>query len=153
MSNWYKKIARRGTDRSLMDEYSDPFGDKENSEPKTLTKWEPFPGSNRRTTDQGENYPKGTSAFESDDEEPDYKTRLPHGDTILDDLDDDSMGDKLDSTYQDERFTSTEDKKPIGGISERLDKGRTGPHNMSGQGQSNIFDFVKNRTKPGINRV
>lgn len=146
---WYKK-ARRGTDRALMDYYTefpydvDPYyAPTDPTVPGySLSKPNPFFGGKTRNTPGFPKlkYPQNYSMNE--DESGVGGTgydEIQPGRTILDD--DIPVGEGAN----DERFVDYSDKlKRPGTISDNLDKGRTGPHNMPHGG---LFTSVRNRVK------
>ena len=83
MLNWYKRFiyreARRGTDRPLMDEYSE-FGPQKDQ--LSLTRATPFFGGERRNTPDGKGYPKGISMNQDYEDENKGIHELQPGRTI-----------------------------------------------------------------------
>ena len=139
MPSWYKsylKQARRGTDRPLMDEYTE-FGPQKDE--LDLTRANPLFGGEKRRTPDGKGYPKGISQTEDDEtNELDGVQEIQPGRTILDD--DIYNGEGTNN----EEFVDDVDKMPM-----KKQPDPVGPHNMQGRlnNKNNIYDSISRRSK------
>ena len=145
--SWFKKIARmRGGTIPIMDDYSrgkrpDSEDHRENTD--TLTRPGGEFGGNKRP-----GYPKGISQDSDIEETSDYEKihgQIPGEAVLMDDGGDshDGLGDRFTSRGE---GISDDDTMPIGGESERLDRGIVGPHNMQ-QNRGDVFRRIKKDTK------
>ena len=145
--SWYKKIARmRGGTIPIMDDYTEnrrPDAENHKEHIDTLTRAKPEFGGNKRP-----GYPKGISQDSDIEETSDYEKihgKIPGEAVLMDDGGDsnEGLGDRFTSRGEGD---SDDDTMPIGGISERLDKGNVGPHNMQ-KNRGDIFRRIKKDTK------
>ena len=144
MPNWFKKAWNNGI--PLMDDYSDPNGHRPSSsrykkDPRSLVNANPEFGGDFRDRD----HHKGTQAV--DEDRTDFAKIRGHlpGENVLMDQDPPTGDGANDDRFvaQDE-FNTDNDRIPKGELSDSLDKGTTGPHNMQ---NSNIFNRTKQKMK------
>ena len=143
MNNWYKKAWNSGI--PLMDDYSKglrPPSSNHKKDPRSLVNAKPEFGGNERP-----GYPKGISQnVENSDDEQWAKLHgtIPGEAVLMDDGGDsnDGLGDRFTARGE---GNEDDDTMPIGGESNRLDKGIAGPHNMQ-KNRGSLFKRIKKDT-------
>lgn len=144
---WYRKIARmKGVMTPIMDDYAKglrPETEDHVQNPDGLTTARPEFGGNERP-----GYPDNYSS-NSDNSDNEQWAKL-HGEipgehVLMDDGGDSSegLGDRFVSRGE---GNSDDDTLPKGGLSDRLDYGDTGPHNMP-HVNGKLFKKIKDNTK------
>jgi len=139
--SWFKKAWNSGI--PLMDEYSEgrrPSSSNYKKDPRGLVNAKPEFGGNKRP-----GYPKGISQNTENEDTSDYEKihgRIPGEAVLMDDGGDshEGLGDRFVSRGEGNEDV---DVLPLGGISEDLDNGPVGPHNMQG----NVFNRIKKKTR------
>lgn len=141
MVNWYNKlkIARRGSDRPLMDQYSEMGSNEPGKHQFSITTPNPFFGGESRGS-----YTKNYSFTEENQDRDNIRNIRDTENTLMDQ--DPPTGEGAN----DDRFTLPKDKKPIGGKSQKLDKGGPSIHNMN---TFNVNLFRDKRNRYRVNKL